>query len=74
MITTVSGERFIRRAQAVLHEPSLARDEAGQFQGSLRGRISACLGVLPHMVLLHYLPDVASHRKFVASSVLPTPL
>jgi DNA-binding transcriptional LysR family regulator len=49
---TDMGVRFIERAKAVLSELGHARDEIRQIQGGLHGRISVCLGLLPHLTLL----------------------
>lgn len=52
VVATEIGERFIRRARAVLSELNLARDEVAQYRGSAGGRITVCLGVLPYLTLL----------------------
>lgn len=52
VIATEIGERFIRRAQAILSELGHARDEIRQLHGVKQGRVTVCLGVLPHLVLL----------------------
>jgi LysR family transcriptional regulator, regulator of abg operon len=49
---TEPGALFIARARAALGEVDRARDEIRQQQGVLQGRVSACLGVLPHLFLL----------------------
>ena len=52
VVTTDLGQRFIERARAALSELGHAREEIAQLSGVMQGRVSVCLGVLPHLTLL----------------------
>jgi DNA-binding transcriptional LysR family regulator len=52
VVVTELGTRFLARARAILSEVERARDEMQQLRGGTQGKVSVCLGVLPHLFLL----------------------
>ena len=52
MALTPTGQAFVQRAAAILHEVRRAREEVDQLQGGMRGSVAIALSIAPHIALL----------------------